>query len=66
MKLKVKGRGLKPKETVGRIAAGKARTVKVRLKFKKPGKVKAAFKVTSKNAGGRTAKKTIKVRKEAR
>jgi len=66
VKLKVKGRGLKNQKPVGRIAAGKTRTVKVRLKFKKPGKVKAAFKVTSKNAGGRTAKKKIKVRKEAR
>ena len=66
VKLKVKGRGLKNEKPVGRIAAGKTRTVKVRLKFKKPGKFKAAFKVTSKNAGGRTAKKKIKVRKEAR
>ena len=42
---------------------GKTRTVKVKLKPKKPGKVKASFKVTSKNAGGKTVKKKIKVRK---
>ncbi len=63
VKLKVKGKGVKAKKTVGSIAAGKARTVKVKLKFKKPGRVKTSFKVTSGNAGGKTAKKKITVKK---
>ena len=63
VKLQVKGKGVKAKKTLGSIAAGKTKTVKVRLKFKKPGKIKVAFKVTSKNAGGKTVKKTIRVRK---
>ena len=45
------------------IEAGKTRTVKVKLKPKKPGKIKATFKVTSENAGGKTVKKKIKVKK---
>ncbi len=63
VKLKVKGKGVKAKRSVGKIAAGKSKTVKVKVKPKKPGKVKASFKVTSKNAGGKTVKKTIKVKK---
>ncbi len=63
VKLKVKGKGVKAKKTVGSIAAGKAKTVKIRLTFKKPGKVKVTFKVTSGNAGGKTVKKKIKVKK---
>ena len=62
VRLKVEGRGVKAKKTVGSIAAGKTRTVKVRLKFKKPGKVRVSFKVAPKNAGGRTVKKKIRVK----
>ena len=36
---------------------------KIKLKPKKPGKVKVTFKVTSKNAGGKTVKKKIKVKR---
>ena len=63
VKLQVKGKGVKAKKNVGTIAAGKSKTVKVKLRPKKPGKVKTTFKVNSNNAGGKTAKKTIKVRK---
>ena len=63
VKLKVKGKGIKAKKSVGKIAADKAKTVKVKLKFKKPGKVKLTFKVTSSNAGGKTVKRKIRVRK---
>jgi hypothetical protein len=41
----------------------KTSTVKVKLKAKKPGKVKLTFKVTSSNAGGKTVKQKIKVKK---
>jgi hypothetical protein len=63
VRLKVKGRGVSFNTSVGKIAAKKTRTVKVKLKAKKPGKVKVKFKVTSKNAGGKTVKKKIKVKK---
>jgi hypothetical protein len=42
---------------------GFSKTVKVKLKFKKPGKVKLTFKVTSSNAGGKTVKKKITAKK---
>ena len=63
VKVKVKGKGVKAKKTVGTIPAGSSKTVKAKLKFKKPGKVKVTFKVTSKNAGGKTVKKKIRVKK---
>ena len=63
VRVKVKGRGVNFKKSIGKIGAKKTRTVKIRLKPKKPGKVKLKFKVTSKNAGGRTVKKKIRVKK---
>ena len=63
VRLKVSGRGVSFNTSVGKIAAGKTKTVKVKLKPKKPGKVKATFKVTSSNAGGKTVKKTITVKR---
>ncbi len=52
---------IKAKKSVGKIGAGKTRTVKIKLKPKKPGKIKASFKVSSDNAGGKTVKKKIRV-----
>jgi uncharacterized membrane protein len=63
VRLKVSGRGVSFNTSVGKIAAKKTRTVKVKLKAKKAGKVKLTFKVTSSNAGGKTVKKKIKVKK---
>jgi hypothetical protein len=63
VKLKVKGKGVRLKTSVGKVAAGKTRTVKLKLKPKKPGKVKLTFKVTSSNAGGKSTKKKITVKK---
>jgi hypothetical protein len=63
VRLKVSGKGLSFNTSVGKIKAGKTRTVKIKVKPRKPGKIKAKFKVTSKNAGGKTVKKKIKVRK---
>lgn len=62
VKLKVSGRGLRFKTYVGKIAGGKTRTVKVKVRMKKKGKVKASFKVTSRNAGAKTVKKTLRVK----
>ena len=63
VKLQAKGKGVKANKNVGNIPAGVSKTVKAKLKFKKPGKVKTTFKVTSANAGGKTVKKTIRVKK---
>jgi hypothetical protein len=63
VKLKVKGRGVKSSKFVGRIAAGKTRKIRIKIKPKKPGKIKVSFRVSSKNAGGKTVKKKIRVRK---
>ena len=63
VRLKVSGRGLNSKASVGVIQGGSTRTVKVKLKPKKAGKVKASFKVISENAGGKTVRKKIRVKK---
>ena len=62
VRLKVSGRGVSFNTSVGKIGAGKTKTVKVKVKSRKKGKVKATFKVNSKNGGSKTANKTIKVR----
>jgi hypothetical protein len=48
----------------GRIAAGKSRTVAVRVRFRLAGKIKAAFAIRSSNAGSRSARKTVPVRRQ--
>ena len=63
VKLVVNGRGIGARSDVGEIAAGRTKMVKVKLRPKKRGKVKAAFRVTSLNAGGGSANKRIKVGK---
>lgn len=59
--LKVKGRGVSFDTSVGTISAGATKTVKAKLKPKKPGKAKLTFKVTSANAGGKSVKRVIVV-----
>jgi len=61
--LKVSGKGFKAKKSVGSIGPGETRTIKIKIKPKKPGKVVSSFKVTSSNAGGKTVKKKVTVRK---
>ncbi|MFZ9668560.1 MAG: CARDB domain-containing protein [Solirubrobacterales bacterium] len=61
LKLKAAGKGVKASKSVGSLAAGKSKTVKLPLKFKKQGKVKVTFTLTSGNAGKKTVKKTVKV-----
>ena len=63
VKIKVSGKGVKSKKKVGSINAGATKKLKVKVKFKKPGKVKTTWKVTSGNAGGKTVKKKVKVKK---
>ena len=63
VRLKVSGKGIGLNTSIGKIAAKKAKTVKVRVKPKKPGKGKALFRVRSRNAGGETVKKRIRVKR---
>lgn len=63
VRLNVKGRGVSSESSVGTISAHTRKTIKIKLKPKKLGKVKTAFKVTSGNAGGKTVNKTIRVKK---
>ena len=62
VRLRVSGRGVKVNIPVGQVGAGKTRTVRVRTRFVRKGNVKASFKLTSKNAGSKTARRTIRVR----
>jgi len=63
VRIRVFGRGVNASKSVGRIPAGKSRTIKVDLRPKRPGRTKWAYRVTSSNAGGKTVKKTITVGK---
>jgi len=63
VKFRAKVNGITVSSSVGEIAAGSSRTAKVKLKLKKPGKSKLTFKVTSSNAGGKSVKRSITVRK---
>lgn len=63
VKLKVSGKGASSSASVGSIPAGSTRTIKVKLKPKKAGRIKLTFKVTSGNAGGKAVTRTITVRK---
>ncbi len=61
--LKVSGRGFSSSVSVGKLPSLQDKTVKIKIRPKKPGKVKASFRVTAKNGGGATVKKKIKVKK---
>jgi hypothetical protein len=62
MRIGVKGSS--SSKSVGKIQGGTSKKVKVRPK--KPGKIKASFKVTSDNAGGKTVKRRIEVKNRER
>ena len=61
VKLAASGKGVSGKASGGNIAPGKSKTIKVKVKFVKKGKVKTTFKVTGKQARAKTGKKTVKV-----
>jgi hypothetical protein len=63
VKLRVKGRGVSFRKAIGPIAAGATRTVKIGLVPKKAGISKLIFKVTSANAGARSIKRRLSVRR---
>ncbi len=62
VKVKMSGKGVNAKGNAGNIPAGKTKTVKLKAKFKKKGKIKVKVNVTSKNAGKKNAKTTVKVK----
>jgi hypothetical protein len=62
VRLVVSGRGIRLSSPVGRINAGATRTVKLRVRPSRTGRIKATFKATSGNAGSRTVRKTVRVR----
>ena len=61
VRLAISGRGVSVNTSVGSIAAGSSKTVSVRAKFRKTGKLRAIFKATSTNAGSKQTAKTIRV-----
>jgi hypothetical protein len=61
VRLRVSGRGITVNSNVGTVGAGATRTVTVRVRPQRTGKATATFKVTSSNAGTRSAKRTVRV-----
>ena len=61
VRLRITGRGIAFNAPVGNINPGATRTTSVRLKPRSTGRIKATFKVTSSNAGSKTATRTIRV-----
>ena len=62
LRITARGKGAGTSKKAGNLAAGKSKTVKLALKFKKKGKVRITFTVSSKNAGKKTVKKVVRVR----
>ncbi len=62
VRLKVSGRGVSLNTAVGKLGGGKNRTTRVKVRFRKPGKVKARFSVSSENGGSASANKKVKIK----
>jgi len=63
VRLRATGRGVKLNAPVGRVNPGQTRTVRLRVRFNRPGKVRAQFKAVSSNAGSKTTRKVVRVRR---
>jgi hypothetical protein len=64
VRVSAKGRGVKVSGSAGSVAAKKAKTVTLKVKrLRRVGKFTVTFRVTSKNAGSKTVKKTVRVRR---
>jgi hypothetical protein len=61
-RLVVFGRGVRARVNVGNIRARSWKTVRVRLRFRSRGWSLATFKLTTRNAGRRVARKSVRVR----
>jgi hypothetical protein len=62
VRLVAAGRGIRVNVPVKAINPGVTRTVRLTVRARNKGRIKATFKVTSNNAGSRTVRKTIRVR----
>jgi hypothetical protein len=62
VRLVASGRGIRLNAPVGTINAGVTRTVNLRIRPSRTGRIKATFKVVSSNAGSKTVRKTVRVR----
>jgi hypothetical protein len=56
------GRGIRSSAPAVTIGAGATRSVSLRIRPSRIGRIKASFKVTSSNAGTKTVRKTVRVR----
>lgn len=63
VQLRVIGRGVRFKASIGSIPAGATRSFKARLKLNEAGRVKLTFRITSANAGGKSVERVIAVAK---
>ena len=63
VRLQVSGRGVRARRAVGKIPAGRSRIVRLRLRPTRAGRLRLTFRAVSSNAGGRTVRKTIIVRR---
>ena len=63
VRMRVRGRGVGSGKSVGRIPGGTTRKVRVTVKPKKSGRIEISFGVRSRNAGGKTAKLKVRVRR---
>jgi hypothetical protein len=62
VRLLASGRGIRFSAPVGRINAGATRTVNLRIRPSRAGRIKTAFKAVSSNAGTKTVRRTLRVR----
>jgi hypothetical protein len=63
VRVQLRGKRLKANFPVGTIAANTTRTVRVRTKFRTVGRITAKVQVVSNNAGTRTVKKVVRVKR---
>ncbi len=61
-KVKASGKGASGKGSAGTLKPGQTKTVKVKVKFKKEGKVKTTFHTTGKGVSAKNGKITVKVK----
>lgn len=64
--LRVSGGGANATRTIGGVPAGSSKTIRVGVRLNQVGRKKVTFKVTSANAGGKAATKTVTVRRPRR
>ena len=63
VRVRVSSRGIRARSPVVRIGAGKSRTVRLKVRPRKAGKMSLRFKVTSNNAGKKMLNRRVTVRR---